>query len=281
MKKEIKTVDEKKQIVRITTPDERWYARPTTDPDTGLPVFEYLPSSTWIAGCWPKGIQYYKWLATHGWDEAQAIKTGAANRGSKVHRAIDYLEENGHLPVNTQFLNMETGMNEDLTSDELEAIMSFVRWHTSAMPQTLASEMTVFGDGYAGTLDRIYRIGNLIWIVDFKTSQYMWPSMKLQLSSYSHADIDYQALGITDEEWANRGNAVLQLGYRMNKVRFKWTDVGDHYDNFLIAKRLWEEENPDAKIKERDFPLDIKLREETTNGRTKKPRKEKLELADN
>ena len=56
MKKEIKVIDKKKGIVQITTLSERWYSRQVIDTKTGLPIFEYLPSSSYIAGYYPKGI---------------------------------------------------------------------------------------------------------------------------------------------------------------------------------------------------------------------------------
>jgi hypothetical protein len=53
-----------------------------------LPILKYVPSVTWITGHYPKGVQFYKWLAEHGWDESQAIKQAAGDNGSKVHDAI-------------------------------------------------------------------------------------------------------------------------------------------------------------------------------------------------
>lgn len=91
MKKLIRRVDPKRGILQVTTVDERWYCRTGTDPKTGNPAMEYVPSATWIAGHYPKGIWFYKWLAKNGWDEAQAIKEAAADKGSKVHHAISAL----------------------------------------------------------------------------------------------------------------------------------------------------------------------------------------------
>jgi hypothetical protein len=261
MLKEIKTIDVEKGIVRITTQDERWYSKPEVNPSTGLSEFRHYPSSTWICDYYPKGIGFYKWLAQNGWDEAQTKKEEAGDRGSRVHQATEYLEDNGHFPIDTV---LEAG---ELGADELEAVMAFVRWWTENRPQLLAKELTVFGNGYAGTLDRIYRIFGKIWIVDLKTSQDIWESMKLQISSYSHADIDYKALGITDEEWAGRKLAVLQLGYRKNRARFKFTEIDDKFELFELAMKIWANENPDAKIKQRDFPLTITLPKEKDNGR--------------
>jgi hypothetical protein len=257
MFKEIKTVDKDKGIVRVTTMDERWYSRPIVDKVTGLPSgYEWLPSSTWIADYYPKGIGFYKWLAGNGWDESQALKEAAGTRGTKVHQALDFLEESRELSIDMQF------EGQALATEELDAILSFVLWHNETKPQLLAKEMTVFGPDYAGTLDRIYRIDGRVWIVDFKTSQQIWESMKMQISSYSHADIDYKALHITDEEWANRGLAVLQVGYRLNRKHFKFTEIEDKYELFKVARVIWENENSGDKPKERDYPLIITLPKE-------------------
>lgn len=260
MQKEIKIIDKEKQIVRITCLDERWYARPGEDPVTGLPVYSYFPSSTWIAGMYPKGIGFYKWLADKGWNEAEAIKTAAGNKGSKVHQALELIEKAGELPIDTVFMNNETGYAEALGTEEIDCLFSFTRWHAETLPEPLAVEMTVFGDGYAGTLDRIYRINGQIYIVDFKTSQQIWEEMKLQISSYNHAEIDYLSLGITKEEWANRKMAILQVGYRLNKNGWKFTEIEDKFDLFKMAMSIWKNENPNAKPRQRDYPLTLKLK---------------------
>jgi hypothetical protein len=58
MRKYIRVVDEKRGIVQVTVSDERYYLKPGQDPVTELPVYTPVPSVTWIAGFWPKGIQF-------------------------------------------------------------------------------------------------------------------------------------------------------------------------------------------------------------------------------
>lgn len=259
MKKEIKIIDKDKQVMRVTTVDERWYAKPGEDTSTGLPTFKFYPSSTWIAGYYPKGIGFYKWLAERGWDEAEAIKVAAGDKGSKVHQAIEIIEQNGSLPIDTKIMNHRTEQEEDLTTAELDCILSFTKWHNETKPVLLATEMTVFGNNYAGTLDRIYRINDQIFIVDFKTSAQVWEEHKLQISSYSNADIDYKTMEITDQEWTNRKMAILQVGYKLNKAGYKFTEVEDKFNLFQMSYAIWENENNNSKPKEKDYPLVLKL----------------------
>ena len=63
MKKLIRDVDQKKGIVQITTYDEPWYAHEVKDPITGIPFIKFVPSVTWVAESYPKGIGFYRWLA--------------------------------------------------------------------------------------------------------------------------------------------------------------------------------------------------------------------------
>lgn len=66
MKKLNRDVDEKKGIVQITTYDERWYAQKIRDPNPGVPTVLFVPSVTWVAESYPKGIGFYRWLADKG-----------------------------------------------------------------------------------------------------------------------------------------------------------------------------------------------------------------------
>ena len=259
MQKEIKVVDEKAQIIRITTLDERWYAKTSKNKATGLPEHEFFPSATWVAGHYPKGVAFYKWLAQHGWDESQAIKESAGRRGTMVHKGSEILEAVGELPISTVFEDPDSGEPMNLTPDAIEGIMSFKKWHDETRPEIVANEMTVFGEDYAGTLDRIYRFEGRLWIVDLKTSQDFWEVQKLQISAYSHSEYDLEKLKITPEEWAGRGLAVLQLGYRRNKNGYKFSEIADKYALFRMARAIWANENPEAKPKQRDYPLTITL----------------------
>jgi len=265
MKKEIKeiiTINGEK-IYRITCLNERWYAKPSNDKKTGNPVYEYLPSSTWIAGYYPKGIGFMKWLASKGWDEAEALKIAAGDKGSKVHYACGDIDAGKEIKITDKYVNPETGEAEELKTEEIDCINSYSDYLEENKPELLANELTAFGEFWGGTLDKIFRVEGQIWVVDLKTGKQIWEEQKLQISSYSHADIDYKELGITDEEWKNRKLATLQLGYDKYRIEgkshYKFTEIEDKFDLFeTVAYRIWKNENPNTKPKERDYPLVIK-----------------------
>ena len=252
MQKEIRALKED-GIVQVTLVDERWYARPKMDATTGLPAtYEFVPSVTWICGFYPKGIGFYKWLASTGWDEAQAIKTAAGDRGSKVHQAVGDLLEGHDVAMDAKYLNRTTGVPEELTLEEYECLMAFRDWWTDAKPTLIAREFVLWGDGYAGTGDLLCTIKGESWLIDLKTSQYVWPEHELQVSAYKHA-----VPGL----WSNLvlKLGILQVGYRANKRKWKLTEVADQYDLFLSAKAIWAKETAGAEVFQRDYPLRLSL----------------------
>ena len=240
MKIEIRKVDKDKGIVRITCPDERWYVKDE----------EYVPSVTWITHFYPKGIGYMQWLAKHGWDESEAIKTEAGDRGTIVHHAIQKLIEDKELKMDSLIRDRE-GVEREMTPDEYACVVSFASWYKETNPTILGLEYVVWGDGYAGTVDLLCEIDGQKWLIDLKTSQAVYPSHEIQVSAYLHATGQFDASG------ANL--AILQVGYKRNKAGFKFTEVEDQYDTFLATKKIWAKETSGEKPHQKDYPLLLKL----------------------
>lgn len=270
MKKEIIEIDKEAGIFRVTTTDERWYTLKTQDKKTGLPSYEYIPSVTWITGHYPKGIAFYKWLADKGWDESQALKQAAGEKGSKVHQAIEMLIKGGEIKMSSKLLNTSTGQEEELTVEEYDCILSFKNWVDKVKPEFLIQEKTVISReyGFAGTVDCVAKIDGEIYIIDWKTGQYVWPEYELQLSAYNQALSELvekmeprAAKGIVGR---NCKLAVLQVGYKRNKNRFKFTEIEDKFDLFLSARKIWENETAGQRVSQKDYPVSIKLASKET-----------------
>ena len=260
MLKEVKKL--KRGVLRITSLNERWYAQLSLNERTGKKEYEYFPSSTWISSYYPKGVYFHKWLAGKGWTEVEALKQAAADRGSRVHYACQDLDEGKEIKITDKYLNPSTGHKEELSKEEVDAIISYRDFIDEAKPQLLANEITSFGDVYAGTADKIFAVkegkNRQIWIVDLKTSQSIWPEHELQISSYSRMQFDLEKMGISEKEWDKRRLAILQIGYRKNRKGYKFTEVHDKYHLFRnVAYKIWQNENSDMKPKEKDYPTVI------------------------
>jgi hypothetical protein len=255
MKKEIIVVDKEKGVYRVTTPDERFYLTEGKDKETGLPTFLWKPSVTWIAGYYPKGIAFYKWLANKGWDEAESIKSSAGDKGSRVHNCITNLIAGGTVNMEDKYLNNSTGLEEELTVEEYECLMAFTNWANEVKPQFILSEVTVESEkyNYAGTVDCVAKIGEQVYIIDFKTGQYIWPEYELQISAYK------QALKEMGRKVDKVKLAFLQVGYKRNKKGYKFTEVEDKFELFLHAKAIWTNECGGQKPKQSEYPLSLKI----------------------
>lgn len=259
MKKIIRETDEKRGIIQVTIADERWYVKQVTDPATKLPALRYVPSVTWIAGHYPKGIAFMKWLADKGWDESQAIKAAAGEKGSKVHEAISAILRGEEVRIDSKFVNPSTEQLEELTLEECDAIKSFVDWRASLKePMTpIAWDVTVFSEkyGYAGTIDLICKIGEQVYIIDFKTSAQVWSEYELQVSAYKQPleSGEFHIEGFT--ECADIKLAILQVGYKLNKAGFKWNEVEDKFPLFLAARQIWANECEGQAPKMREYPI--------------------------
>jgi len=224
--------------VQITSLDERWYENQETH--------EFIPSSSWISSYYPKGVEYFKWLASKGWNEAEQIKNEAGEKGSRVHKAIETLIRGEKVNMDDLYPD-ENGINREMTPDEWRSVMSFVDWVKEEKPEFISNEYTVIGEGYAGTVDIKCRLSGKVGIVDIKTSQDIWPSHELQLSSYKHADPECEFI------------AILQVGYRRNKKFFKFTELEDKFNLFLAAKEIWANENKNISPKQIEYPITLKL----------------------
>lgn len=237
MKIERKVVDKKLGIVQCTTEDERWY----------LVDQIYLPSVTWICSFYPKGIGYMKWLAEKGWNEAEALKVLAGNKGSRVHKAIELLNSGETVRHDTLFMD-DSGVELELTADEYEAVISYANWFKSTNPKILRSEFTVVNTefGFAGTVDIEAEINGELYVVDVKTSADIWPSHEIQVSAYA------KTLG-------NHKRAILQVGYKRNKNKYKFTEIEDKFKLFLASREIWSEETAGIEPLQRDFPTSISL----------------------
>lgn len=257
MKKIIRVVDEKNGIHQVTIADERWYMKPIENLKTGIPEYKAVPSLTWIAQSYPKGVQYYKWLAEKGWDEAEAIKIAAGDKGSKVHEAIADILQGKEVRIDSKYLNRTNEQLEELTLEECDAILSFKKWYDEVKPTVIAWECSVYSEihNFAGTIDLICKIDNDYWVIDFKTSQQIWPSHEIQINGYKaimagcEHDIDILA-NLKDYKMA-----ILQVGYRRNKDGYKFTEIEDQYEELLACQTIWKREHESEAPTKKDYPI--------------------------
>lgn len=243
MKREIRET-KTNGIIQVTTYDERWYYVNKL----------FVPSVTWVASCYPKGYRYYRWLASKGWDEAEAIKSAAGDKGSRVHHAIDALLHGGTVNMDSRFPD-SNGIESELTVEDWECLMSFHAWYRKTKPQIIQTEQVVVHGSaplFAGTLDLKCKIDGEIWIVDFKTGQSVWPEYEVQVNLYGMCEGQEDVLKL----------GILQIGYRSNRVGYKFNEIERDSEIALAACTIWKKEHGKEKPRQRDYPAFLTLLEE-------------------
>lgn len=253
-------------IIQITTLDERFYAKTEKQEIDGktVEITKFNPSITWIEKYSPMGIGLLKYYAKHGWDEAKVLTEEAAERGSKVHQAIDILLQGGKVQFDTKLADPDEPENESkyspLTPDEYWIVMTFADFWNDLCAnhevKVVDTEKTVWVEpakgeqyGYAGTRDIKLIVDNEFWAFDIKTGQAATPYLgwELQLSAIKHADPDRPR------------TFIIQPGYRANKRGWKLTETDDKFHLFQSAFQFWKDANPDTKPKQKDYPPQITL----------------------
>lgn len=284
MQKLIKEVDAKRGIVQITVADERWYLKGSIDPVSGIPVYKGVPSVTWVGGYYPKGIGYYKWLGEHGWDESQALMREAGEKGSAVHLAIEMILNGEEFRIDTKVADKTNSSERELTFEELECVKSFCDYlaelEQDYVVETIRNGMVLVSDNhnYGGTLDWLVRLtprpegknplkldGPTVFLDDFKTSQQVWRSAEMQVSAYKRAiESGENPVELLNPNGTGTGKyldvtniriGILQVGYKRNKAKWKFTEVEDCFDLFLVAQKIWQKEVGDEQPRIVDFPI--------------------------
>lgn len=280
MKKVIRKVNEELGIVQVTIADERHYLFEDKDEKTGLPMIVDVPSVTWVCSFYPKGVFFYKWLAEKGWDEAEAIKSAAGDKGSKIHEAIEAINRGEEVKIDSRFLNRSSGELEELTLEECDALIAYIDWKKKTKPIQLLGEFTLRSKRHniAGTLDYLYKLetdpDGTIRLLDFKSGQNTWPEHRLQLSAYKKmlvemmlaSEVEIDGLRFSEEVGPRDVKVILeilQVGYRKNKLGWKLTEYEDGWELFQAAQTIWASETGNAHPKKIDYPLIISPKVET------------------
>ena len=231
--------------------DERFY---TFD---GL---KFFPSSTTILGAYPKGYGFNEWLKKQGFNADEELRK-AGEQGTKIHNGIDaYL-------LGEELTWVREDGQPNYTIEEWKMLNRFVEFENKQKPETLAQEISLLDEelGYGGTIDRVCVIAGEIWLIDYKSSNYIHKSHELQLASYialwnkMYPEYKIQKHGILHLKAMTRGESrtgeIQGKGWQLKPIARPWHDA---YKVFDHTKAIWNEENPNYVPKNEIFPDKLK-----------------------
>jgi len=156
------------------------------------------------------------------------IKEAAAQKGKKVHKAIeDYFK---------------TGMVK-IGDDIKPQIEKFFSWRYERKLSPIASEHIVYSQKYkyAGTLDLVAKLSfnehplPHIYVIDFKTSNGIWPEHKLQLAAYMIAYEEMSGKEIDE-------GGILRIDKESGETEwhgFSKEELLDYFEEFRRLCEIW------------------------------------------
>ena len=170
--------------------------------------FKYPSVTTIIADCTDKSSALTQWSANQvtEWIRQNSPKVGliygvtdealdiarfeyknvsqqALDVGTAVHHAIEFFLKTGKEPV--------------IEHDQAVAgYLAFLEWFDKNECKTLATEQSVFGNCWAGTLDWKGYIKGKLYVVDWKTSKAIYTDYRYQIAAYRSTDAEVEGCGI-------------------------------------------------------------------------------------
>lgn len=170
--------------------------------------------------------------------------------GTMTHDFIERFIRNGKINLNKIKTYYEYRDTPDIAihcfdlflewlDDMKPRVSKFTGKRTGGEIKFLYSELQLSCDRYGGTIDCICTIDDTLYIIDFKTSSSIYPTMFLQLSAYvqlfMHNYPEYQIEKV----------AILRLDKKKKKYQFQEMDYADtliYYEAFeglLSVFRTW------------------------------------------
>lgn len=223
----------------LTSENEHWYWSKKEQ--------VYYPSATTILSKYPKGKYFEKYLADlSSSEEAKERLESAGKRGTNVHEATELLEQGATLN------------RERYTLEEWQMLIGFVNWYNEYKPEAVAIEQSLVSDTYktGGTIDRVYRINDILTILDIKTSGSIYDSYWCQTGCYAKMWEEHSGQKVEQ-------TAILRLTTK-RKQGYEYAihvdeDIDRDFETFLAVKKIWDYENDGKQPKEIEIPDQLAL----------------------
>lgn len=240
--------------------DERFYT---------LDGIKFYPSSTTILSVYPKGYGFNEYLKKLGYSADEELRK-AGEQGTKIHKAIqNYL--NGEQVTWVDPENREK-YGSDFTINEWIMISRFVEFHTKYKPEALAVELSLLDEelGFGCTIDYVGIVEGEIWLIDWKSSNYIHKNHYLQIASnialwnrkYPNHKIQRFApmhLKASTRGESKKKTSIQGKGWQLKEGEKSWHD---YYKVFDHCKAIWTEENPNYIPKNEQYPDAFQIKKE-------------------
>jgi len=107
----------------------------------------------------------------------RTVSKTALDVGSAVHAAIEEWLKTGKEPANPG-------------EQVMAGFVAFLEWADAHKLETLKTEFTVCGNGWAGTLDWYGKLDGDLFVADWKTSKDIYPEHRYQVAAYAEGVVE-------------------------------------------------------------------------------------------
>lgn len=217
---------------------------------------EFYPSVTTILQSYPKSAQFFEWLKQVGGD-ADEIRDEAGRKGSVVHQLCEDYDDG----LECHILN-ENGQPQ-YKQIEWSQLEKYVEFRKRFPYELIANERHYISPklGFAGTLDRVFRVNGKLILLDIKTGNALHNHFWLQLASYKALWDEFNEEKIKGVRilWLNaktrtQGKAgdTQGIGWQLKEPDRKHAH---YWKLFKSVFSTWQEENGDMKPRNTSYNL--------------------------
>ena len=211
-----------------------------------MPTFPYklndgtpVPSVTTVLSNlgWSKeGLMYWAWkLGTEGRDYRK-VRKEAAGVGTVVHRMIEE-----HIKGNTEDSAALQALNEEDAMMASQSFNMYLKWEKRTKPKFRFTEVSLVSEKYrfGGTLDAVGEIDDEMFLMDFKTSNAVYPDHVIQGAAYRALWNEVHSVQLSE------GFYLLRIGkeggfhdHWINETALAWGAFLDLLDLHKIKKQI-------------------------------------------
>lgn len=220
----------------------------------------FYPSVTTILDAYPKSAAFFEWLKKNG-EDSDEIRDEAGRKGSVVHQ----LCEDYDLGLECSILN-QFGQAQ-YKQIEWAMLERYVEFRTKFNYELIANELHYISPtlGFAGTLDRVFKVDGKLILVDIKTSNALHNHYWLQMAAYkqlwdevNESKIDgFKVLWLgAKTRTEGRDKSIQGIGWQLKEPEYGM----DHYWSlFNSVYATWKEENRTMKPRNISYNLKHKI----------------------
>lgn len=217
----------------------------------------FYPSVTTILDAYPKSAAFFEWLKKQG-EDADEIRDEAGRKGSTVHQLCEDYDAGLECSIlnafgQPQYKQIEWAMFE-----------RYVEFRQKTGWEMIANEVHYISPqfGFAGTLDRVFKVRDKRILLDIKTSNALHNHYWLQMAAYKALWDEVNPNEQIDEIrvlWLNAktrtegaGKSIQGIGWQVKEPEYGLPHYWKLFNNVYAT---WQEENRTIKPRNTAYNL--------------------------